>query len=155
MAHRKQRMSYFAEMRQVNPNYFSNEKPEILQRNVKRILKDIANGNIIPEDYVYFKNTSLLTACINESYKEMTRNWVLSRALSFYKKDVLQKNLQVYFANNITEDTITGIELENSTGRAVAWDCAYSCFNQISLGSDPMMTLAPLTQFVKIINDIT
>ena len=45
MAHKKQRLSYFAETRQtqVNPNYFSTADPNTLQRNVKRILKDIAN----------------------------------------------------------------------------------------------------------------
>ena len=99
---KKQRLSYFAETRQtqVNPNYFSTADPNTLQRNVKRILKDIANGNIIPEDYVYFKNDNLLTTCMNESYKEMMRNWVLSRALTFYKNDVLQKNMQMYWWNN-------------------------------------------------------
>ena len=115
MAHKKQRLSYFAETRQtqVNPNYFSTADPNTLQRNVKRILKDIANGNIIPEDYVYFKNDNLLTACMNESYKEMMRNWVLSRALTFYKNDVLQKNMQMYFVNTIIEDTIAGVELQS------------------------------------------
>ena len=157
MAHKKQRLSYFAETRQtqVNPNYFSTADPNTLQRNVKRILKDIANGNIIPEDYVYFKNDNLLTACISESYKEMMRNWVLSRALTFYKNDVLQKNMQMYFVNTIIEDTIAGVELQQATGRASAWNCAFACFKQISQGSDPMMTLAPLAQFVRIINDIS
>ena len=157
MAHKKQRLSYFAETRQtqVNPNYFSTADPNTLQRNVKRILKDIANGNIIPEDYVYFKNDNLLTACMNESYKEMMRNWVLSRALTFYKNDVLQKNMQMYFVNTVIEDTIAGVELQQATGRASAWNCAFACFKQISQGSDPMMTLAPLAQFVRIINDIS
>ena len=154
---KKQRMSYFAETRQtqVNPNYFSTADPNVLQRNVKRILKDIANGNIIPEDYVYFKNDNLLTVCMNESYKEMMRNWVLSRALTFYKNDVLQKNMQMYFVNTVIEYTIAGVELQQATGRASAWNCAFACFKQISQGSDPMMTLAPLAQFVRIINDIS
>ena len=154
---KKQRMSYFAETRQtqVNPNYFSTADPNVLQRNVKRILKDIANGNIIPEDYVYFKNDNLLTVCMNESYKEMMRNWVLSRALTFYKMDVLQKNMQMYFVNTVIEYTIAGVELQQATGRASAWNCAFACFKQISQGSDPMMTLAPLAQFVRIINDIS
>ena len=157
MAHKKQRLSYFAETRQtqVNPNYFSTADPNTLQRNVKRILKDIANGNIIPEDYVYFKNDNLLTACMNEAYKEMMRNWVISRALTFYKNDVLQKNMQMYFVNTVIEDTIAGVELQQATGRASAWSCAFECFKQISQGSDPMMTLAPLAQFVRIINDIS
>jgi hypothetical protein len=92
---------------------------------------------------------------MNEAYKEMMRNWVISRALTFYKMDVLQKNMQMYFVNTVIEDTIAGVELQQATGRASAWNCAYECFKQISQGSYPMMTLAPLTQFVRIINDIS
>ena len=68
----KQRMSYFGEIRQRynDPSYFNNvsNRPDIIEdirKNVKRIIKDAANGNIIEQDFMYFQSVNLVTICMD------------------------------------------------------------------------------------------
>jgi hypothetical protein len=85
--------SYFAEKRQMNndPHFFDRLPPDELKRNVKRIVKDIKFDNIIDNDYIYFTNANIITACKAESYQQYIDALVLSTALySFIMKDLMQ-----------------------------------------------------------------
>ena len=68
----KRNLSYFAEeaRRNNNPNFFVNMRDEDLRRQVKRIVRDMRNSNIEEQDFVYFKNDKIISACLTESYDQ-------------------------------------------------------------------------------------
>ena len=76
-------MSYFAEERQRNnnPNFYVRMRDDELRRNVKRIIRDIRNGVIDPQDFIYFKNDKIISACITESYQQYRSAEVIMTSL--------------------------------------------------------------------------
>ena len=71
MAARKN-ISYFTEerLRNNNPNFFVNMRDEDLRRQVKRIIKDMRSNTIEEQDYIYFRNDKIISACLTESYSQ-------------------------------------------------------------------------------------
>ena len=67
----RQYLSWFAEERKRNnnPNFYDKMDARDLERNVKRIVRDMRNGNIDEQDYIYFSNLRIISACINVSYR--------------------------------------------------------------------------------------
>ena len=151
---RGNRPSYFAEIRQskTDPNYFNREDPDRIRQNVKRILKDVVNDNILDEDYIYFTNSNVLNACLIEAQEQFAINTVTSNALYYYKNSIMTKNLQPFWVNNPQETMIAANEHTKSTQRCNAWACAQDAFMQIQYGADPKMALMQLCRFRDDIN---
>lgn len=132
-------ISYFAEKRgrENNPNFFVNMRDEELRRDVKRIVRDMRNSNIEEQDYVYFKNDKIISACITESYDQWKSAETIKNALSYYFNVPLTNGALPYPNVNLWEErTIVSNELGRMTNKAALWNIAYKIFIDISNGAD-------------------
>lgn len=154
----QRRNSYFAEKRSTNadPNFFNKQDPDTIRSNVRRILKDIVNGNIIDEDYIYFKNNNVLAACLAESYEQATTAFTTANALRYYKNNIVASNLQPYYVNSSQELMIASAEESKCVRKENVWHCAYDLFTQIRNNNavDPKVVLMQLCIFKDDINRI-
>ena len=84
-----------------------------LERNVKRIVRDMRNGNIDEQDYIYFSNVRIISACINVSYREMRNANVTVLALQNYNSSYLYKYLTIWNIVHIFALSIKILKLRN------------------------------------------
>lgn len=136
----RQYLSWFAEERRRNnnPNFYDKMDTRDLERNVKRIVRDMRNGNIDEQDYIYFANTRIISACINVSYKEMRNANIEMAALQNYNSTYLY-NMGMSFPNNdtIMEDRQIAANLINiNANKAGIWGQCYIIFTCIRDGGD-------------------
>ena len=132
-------ISYFAEERgrNNNPNFFVNMRDEDLRRQVKRIVRDMRNSNIEEQDYVYFKNDRIISACITESYDKWKSAETIKNALAYYFNVPLANGVLPFPNVNLWEErTIVSNELGKVTNKATLWSIAYRTFLDISNGAD-------------------
>lgn len=148
----KRRKSFFAEQRDstANPNFINTMEFGFLKSNVKRIIRDAAEGNIAPDDYVYFASDNLLNACIQESYEQYTTNRTLRLALYYYRTVALPNKWVTPDTDINGEYSIAGSELIKVTEREAIWSTAYNIFVAIAnKTADPVQALMQFTRFQK------
>lgn len=145
------RKSFFAEQREqnMNPNFINNIDFILLRQNVKRILKDISDNLILPDDYIYFKSDNVINACLQESYEQYQANKCLRNALTLYRNIGLPQRLVTPDVDLTTEYTTAGIELSKACDRENVWWVAYNCFTNISNGVDPATALVNILRIQK------
>ena len=149
------RPSYFAEMRQskADPNFFNREDPNRIRQNVKRIIRDIANGNILDEDYIYFMNNNLMNACIIETQEQLAANNAIAMALLYYKNNILPRGLQPYWVDQTRENAIVAQEHTKATIRLSVWGCFMDAIQAVTqCGADPKMAFMQICRFRNEIN---
>ena len=132
-------ISYFAEQRgrNNNPNFYVSMRDEDLRRQVKRIVRDMRNSNIEEQDYVYFKNDKIISACITESYEQWKSAETIRNALTYYFNVPLSNGTLLYPNINLWEErSIVSNELGKVTNKATLWNIAYRIFIDISNGAD-------------------
>ena len=148
----KRRKSFFTEQREsnLNPNFINTMDFLFLRNNVKRIIRDAAEGLIIQEDLVYFSSENVLNACLQESYEQWLANRTLKMALTYYRNVALPNKWIPPEIGLDTEYVTSGNELIKATERESIWGAANYIFtgiaNQtIDLGS----ALMQFTRFQK------
>ena len=151
----KQRNSYFADLRSRynDPNYVNRpEMAEDIQRNVRRIIKDVSNGNIIPEDFIYFTSQKLIQICIDECSFQMKHSGTIMNALNYYINTVLIHRMQPIWADPMMEHSNANSAIIEFTAKYGIWMTAYKDFSNIFAGGNPMQELSDLVQLKKDIN---
>ena len=146
MAGRKN-ISYFTEerLRNNNPNFFVNMRDEDLRRQVKRIIKDMRSNTIEEQDYIYFRNDKIISACLTESYSQWKSAETIKNALAYYFSVPLSNGTVLYPTINLWEDrTNASNELGKFTNKANLWNIAYRTFLDISNGADVGMAISNL-----------
>lgn len=146
------RKSFFEEQRSqnLNPNFVNSLDFNYLRQSVKRIVKDIADGNIIPEDYKYLTNMNILNACIQESYENYQINKCLRHALTFYRQIGLSNRMYLEPDVDINIDmTTSGMELTKAHDREITWLTIYNTFQGIANGADIMQILTNIIRINK------
>lgn len=151
MMRSNKKKSFFAEQREsnTNPNFMNNLEHNFLRNSVKRILKDVSDNLIIPEDYVYFKNNNMLNACLQEAYENYQSNKTLRQALTSYRTIILPQRYVTPDVDINTEYTTSGIELTKATDREMIWWSAWTIFDAISKGADPQTALMNIQRIQK------
>ena len=135
----KRNLSYFAEeaRRNNNPNFFVNMRDEDLRRQVKRIVRDMRNSNIEEQDFVYFKNDKIISACLTESYDQWKSAETIKNALLYYFNVPLANGTLPYPNANLWEERSNASnELGKFTNKSNLWNIAYRIFLDISNGAD-------------------
>lgn len=131
-------MSYFAEerSRNNNPAFFNNMRLQDLRTKVKRIIKDIKNDNIIDNDLIYFTNTNVISALIQESEANWSTNETIKNALIYYYNNALFNNIAP--PNSTINQEIVNVtnEITAAMNRAMLWRVCYVTFVNISNGYD-------------------
>ena len=146
------RKSFFEEQRalNLNPNFINSLDFNYLRRSVKRIIQDISDGNIIPEDYKYLINNNILNACIQESYENYQINKCLRHALTFYRQYGLTNYMMLEPDVDINMDmTTSGLELTKAHDREITWFTIYSTFQNIANGANVMQMLTNIIRMNK------
>ena len=153
-------MSYFAEERQRNnnPNFYVRMRDDELRRNVKRIIRDIRNGVIDPQDFIYFKNDKIISACITESYQQYRSAEIIMTSLMMKFKSLnnIPTGIDVIYsdmlmcngtnASNIWEErSVISNEMGRFSNKMTLWNTAYKVFMDISNGYDVQQCLYNLT----------
>ena len=151
IAKQNRKKSFFAEQREgnTNPNFINNLDYTFLRNSVKRILKDVSDNLIIPEDYIYFKSNNVINACLQEAYENYQSNKTLRLALTAYRGVILPQRYVTPDVDINTEYTTSGIELTKATDREMIWWSAWSIFDAISKGADPQQSLMNIQRIQK------
>ena len=149
---RSKRKSFFAEQRESNsnPNFFNTMDFNLLRNNVKRIVKDASEGNILPEDYVYFGNDNVINACLQESWDNYIENHTLRLALECYRAIGLPSRWVTPDVDINMQYIVSGNALIKATERENIWYAVYNIFVSISQKVvDPQSALIALNRFQK------
>ena len=127
------RVSYFAEMRTVkhNPSFYLNIKQEELDKNVKRIIRDIKYDNIEEQDYKYFQCESILNSCIRVAMQQNGLALATHRALTDYREKL--NSSRTCFNNDAinTEMTYVDKKVMEYENKSSVWHTIYWCFYSI------------------------
>ena len=147
----KKKKSFFAEQREsnTNPNFFNNMDSNLIRNNVKRIIRDISDDIIIPEDQIYFTNAKVLNACIQESYENFQSCQTLRHALTAYRTIILPNGMVTPDVDINQDYILTATELSKISAKENVWATAYKIFVDISRGADPKSNLIFITRFQK------
>ena len=151
MAYTKKKRSFFQEQRESNsnPNFFNNMDVMVLRNNVRRIIRDVADNNILDTDYVYFTNQRVLSACLQESYESFQTCQVIRHALISYRTIILPRNMVSPDVDVNLDYVLTANELTKISAKENIWATAYKIFTDINNGADPKTVLIYLTRFPK------
>jgi len=150
------RKSFFEEQRaaNLNPNFVNSLDFNYLRQSVKRIVKDIADGNIIPEDYKYLTNYNILNACIQESYENYQINKCLRHALTYYRYIGLTNRVGLEPDVDVNTDmTTSGLELTKVQNRENTWFIIFNTFQALSNNINnhiPMDIMQILSNIIRI-----
>ena len=142
------RLSYFAEKRGQNndPNFFNRTSLDEIRKNVRRIIKDISFGLIQEQDYIYFRNSQILQACICEAQESYYTCNINANALNFYINECLNRGIKAFPSDNIMNDRILASREQSLQNmRAKYWYDIWQMFTAISYGADIVTTLKPIT----------
>lgn len=147
----KKKRSFFQEQRETNtnPNFFNNMDIVLLRNNVRRIIRDIADNNILDTDYVYFTNERVLDACLQESYESFQTCQVIRHALISYRSIILPNRMVSPDIDIDLDYILTANELTKISAKENIWATAYKLFSDIKNGADPKSVLIFLTRFPK------
>lgn len=140
------KQSYFAEMRiaKNDPNFFMRMNVDEIRKSVKRIIKDIKFDNIQDQDYSYFINTNVMSACLCESYEQWYSASVILNALNYYINDGLGNGYRPYKSTDITNERAkASAEQLKQNARCYLWMHIYLLFYSIYKYN------APITQTLK------
>lgn len=135
----KRNRSYFEQQRiQMNdPNFYNGLTDEELRRQVKRIVRDIRNGNITQQDMIYFKNDRIISACIYVSYEESRKANIIAEALRYYNDTELNKNSLNGYNNQIMSKRNYCTNAYNEFSiKASIWNECWIMFDGITKGYD-------------------
>lgn len=138
------RQSFFAEKRASNnnPNFFNNMDVDEIRKSVKRIIRDIKYDNIAPQDYLYFSNEKVLSACITESFTQYQSAAVLVNALSYYINDGLRSGFVPHKTSDIYQErAMASNEQTKQNIRCYMWLQFYQMFDAIRKGAEIVSTL--------------
>lgn len=151
MAYNNRKKSFFAEQREsnANPNFFNNMDPVLIRNNVRRIIRDISDDLILPEDYIYFTNDKVINACIQEAYESFQSCQTLRHALTAYRTIILPNNMVTPDVDINLDYILTANELAKISSKENIWATAYKIFSDISNGADARSTLVYLARFPK------
>ena len=151
MAYNNRKKSFFAEQREsnTNPNFFNNMDPSLIRNNVRRIIRDISDDLILPEDYIYFMNAKVINACIQEAYESFQSCQTLRHALTAYRTIILPNNMVTPDVDINLDYILTANELTKISSKENIWATAYKIFSDISNGADARSALVYLTRFPK------
>lgn len=143
--------SFFAEQREsnTNPNFFNTMDMNMIRNNVKRIIRDVSDDIIIPEDYIYFRNDKVIQACIQESFENMQSCQTIRHALESYRTIILPRHMVSPDVDINQDYTLSSVEWSKISVKENIWMTAYKIFCDISNGADPQTTLIYLTRFNK------
>jgi hypothetical protein len=141
------RLSYFAEKRERenNPNFFNQCNISEIRKNVKRIIRDIKYGVIQEQDYTYFMNERILSACLHEANDQYVAATILVNALNYYINNGLNSGYKPYPNSNTIKERLDASEqqkLQNS--RSYTWLNIYRMFEAIYYGAEIKSTLKPI-----------
>lgn len=144
-------ISYFAEerLRNNNPNFFMQRREDELRKQVKRIIRDIKNNTIEQQDLNYFKNDRIISACIEESYKNFIESFTMINALTHYINTVLTTNIPT-LGLNVPQERVNASNLITAyNNKLIVYRIAYYAFLDIGRGGDIMMALSNIVQLDK------
>ena len=154
MAMNGKRMSYFEERRNKNPNFFNSNNIDNLKditKNVRRIITDIINDQISPEDYIFFSNRNIINICMQESYKQYNLAFSLKNAIDYYFNTGLKNGIPPYPGIDINNEIAAcSNNLVKYNNRYVVWKTVYDMFSAINSGADPQF----ISQYMKMYVDI-
>lgn len=152
------RQSYFAEMRSIknDPNFFNRMSIDEIRRSVKRIIRDIKSNNIIDQDYLYFSNKNVISACLHESYVQWYSAGVVVNALNYYINDGLNSGYKPFKNTDIrVEMTKASNEQIKQNNRCYVWMSIYGLFYSIYYNNAEIISTLKNIQNMKFdINDL-
>lgn len=157
MANNNKKRSYFEDKRSQNnnPNFFRHVPFEELKRNVKRIVKDIKFDNIKHQDYQYFTNKNVLTACYFEAYSQWRTATVTYNALSYYISNVVNGAFNIPGIDANQERIEATNEQIKYAKKASLWFSIYKLFDAIYNNNAPIeQTLANIKNMKFNVNDL-
>ncbi len=151
MAYNNKKKSFFAEQREsnANPNFFNNMDQALIRNNVRRIIRDVSDDIILPEDYMYFTNSKVINACIQEAYESFQSCQTLRHALTAYRTIILPNGMVTPDVDVSLDYVLTANELSKISFKENIWATAYKIFNDINNGADPRSVLIYITRFPK------
>lgn len=156
MAKGNRNISYFEEQRNINnnPNFFNTTIDQRqIRNNVKRIIKDVAENKILPEDYIYFKNQRVIDSCIVESSDKWESYQTIANAMQAYLLYVIPHGYRIPSSIPIQDEHSMASKLQiEAVKKASIWGTANRIFVNISNGADPFTALSYMRRFD--INDI-
>lgn len=140
------KQSFFAEKRSSNnnPNFFNFMSIEEIRRNVKRIIKDIKFDNIQDNDYIYFNNPKVISACIQECKSQYESAKLIYDALNYYVSYIYNQCPPSAEKNKILFDASNARGEYNN--RYATWQFLFDLFKYIDYGYDPKETLKQIQQ---------
>lgn len=127
------RQSFFEEQRRKfnDPNFFNRIDLNELEKNVKRIILDVSNTLITEQDFIYFKNDKIISACINKASKECKIAEVTSNALYMYIGSLTSQQFVPMQLNNIqdmqSQREVASAQHVKMLAKTSAWrECLYA-----------------------------
>lgn len=143
-------ISYFAEerTRNNNPRFYEKLEDRDLRRQVKRIAKDIKNGLIEEQDYIYFKNPKILSACISVAREEWLNATVTAEALSMYLNSPIYSSFSLYNYDINQKRISASNELNRLSVKANVWKLYLDVF--ITIEAQPDFNPKEIFQFICI-----
>lgn len=151
------KQSFFAEKRSSNnnPNFFNFMSIDEIRKSVKRIIRDVKFDNIQDQDYVYFTNAKVISACLEEAKNQWLSASVLVNALNYYINDGLSigylphKNMDIGM-----ERSAAANEQLRQNSRCYMWMEIYRMFDAIFNGADAKTTLAYIKYLQFNVNEL-
>lgn len=129
------RQDYLSELVEKNHNQRFFESADTMrdfQRNLKRIIKDIAYNNIRKELYVYFSNETVINTCIAECYNQANEASAMANASRIYYYDYLLKGYTPYYNIDRTmEMTIVSNKIVEFGAKAARWSALQKIFMSV------------------------
>lgn len=130
--------SYFEQQRiQFNdPNFYKRLTDDELRRQVKRIIRDIRNGNITQQDMIYFQNDRIISACICESYEQSRKANIIAEALKYYNMALSTNSIAINNSEINARSAYCANTLNEFSNKATVWYECWKMFDSISKGCD-------------------
>ena len=130
-----QRQSYFAEKRESNPAYFNRVTLDEIRKNVRRIIRDVKNGNITDQDMVYFTNSQVIQACLSEAWDSYIKASVTANAFNFYIHEGINKGVRLFPSIDLNQERMhAAAEQSVNNSRANIWLQLFNMFTDIRNG---------------------
>lgn len=152
------RKSYFEEKRgqYSDPNFFNRPQAiDDINKNVKRIIKDIKYGLINDSDYIYFTNPNVISACVQIAFTNWVEAATITNALNYYINVGLANGYNPIGGDKIVETNNAGIAQIKYNSMAETWRVIYQMFVAVQNGADPKFCLSAITNMANPqINDL-
>jgi hypothetical protein len=144
--------SYFGEKRSINndPAFFNRIPPDEIRRNVKRIVRDIKYDNIVPNDYVYFTNNTIVQICKAEAYQQYVDALIVCDALYRYIMTELIVGKTIPNVDLLVARNAASNQQVLANAKAQNWLRIYQCFSMIENTTDVNTIMSILKQIQNI-----